>query len=468
MKGKNKKIVLGILLVLMVAFGCMSVSLAEETPVKWEFAWEPTEEQSAIGKTEVLNLPAKGDFVIRVENLDEEGEGSVEIELIQDTSDETILTTDPVGAGESTDNELVLNKGTYSLNIYANAKYIVTIEGNYHPQLNAAKLVLIKGEKKTVKLEYGGQYIPRWKSGDASVAAVTQDGVITGIATGVTDIVCRVNGTELRVKVYVASLNNTKASLKAGQSTTFKVNFAGGAKLSWSSSNRRVATVNNGVVKAIGAGKAIISVKINNNKVLKATVTVIPTISKSKVTLYVGKTVALKVNGANGQKGVWSSSNRKVATVNANGLVKAVSAGTAVISCRIGSTTLKTTVKVWTKESLYNKVYASGADFYGDSVFISFINKTGLTVDRIDFTAEMYDVYGKRIKSLGFFSYSGFNSNIQIDDGLQDGGTTYGSWDISDYDGVRSIRITVTKFHLTNGTTIDIPESKQVTKSYKK
>ena len=59
-------------------------------------------------------------------------------------------------------------------------------------------------------------------------------------------------------------------------------------------------------------------------------------LNKTKVTLYVGKTVKLKATvkpkGAN-KKVKWKSSKKKVATVNSKGKVKAISAGKTTITC---------------------------------------------------------------------------------------------------------------------------------------
>ncbi|MCR5203183.1 MAG: Ig-like domain-containing protein [Lachnospiraceae bacterium] len=68
-------------------------------------------------------------------------------------------------------------------------------------------------------------------------------------------------------------------------------------------------------------------------------------ISKKKITLKVGKTKKLKVK--NVKKVTWKTSNKKVATVNKKGLVKAVKAGKATITAKTnkGKFKCKVTVK---------------------------------------------------------------------------------------------------------------------------
>ena len=51
-----------------------------------------------------------------------------------------------------------------------------------------------------------------------------------------------------------------------------------------------------------------------------------PKLNKKKVTLYVGKSVRLKVKGA-GKKVKWKSSNKRYAKVNSKGVVKTYKRG---------------------------------------------------------------------------------------------------------------------------------------------
>ena len=66
----------------------------------------------------------------------------------------------------------------------------------------------------------------------------------------------------------------------------------------------------------------------------------------TKKTIYVGDTFTLKVTGTK-SKIKWSSSNKKVATVNSKGKVKGIGKGTAKITATVGGKkyTCKVTVK---------------------------------------------------------------------------------------------------------------------------
>ncbi|MEE3439493.1 MULTISPECIES: Ig-like domain-containing protein [Ruminococcus] len=112
--------------------------------------------------------------------------------------------------------------------------------------------------------------------------------------------------------------------------------------LAWSSSNTKIATVSNGVVKGVKAGRATITVKTTDGSNLTAYCLVVvnqPVTSISlskKATMYTGKKLALKakVNPANASKKelTWKSSNTKIAKVASNGVVTGVKAGTVKIT----------------------------------------------------------------------------------------------------------------------------------------
>ena len=91
--------------------------------------------------------------------------------------------------------------------------------------------------------------------------------------------------------------------------------------------------------------------------VLALIITLVPTnvkaankvkLNKSKVTLYVGKTTTLKVKGTS-KKVTWSSSNKKVATVNKKGKVTAKKKGTATITAKASGKKYKCKVTVKNK-----------------------------------------------------------------------------------------------------------------------
>ena len=113
----------------------------------------------------------------------------------------------------------------------------------------------------------------------------------------------------------------------------------GNRGVTWTSGNTKVATVSNGKVTAVGKGTATITAKANG-KLAKAKVTVkdpYANVSPTSGTIKVGKTLQLTTNYAPASTGTpsYSSSNKKVATVDSKGVVTAKKAGTAVITAKI-------------------------------------------------------------------------------------------------------------------------------------
>lgn len=73
-------------------------------------------------------------------------------------------------------------------------------------------------------------------------------------------------------------------------------------------------------------------------------------LNKTKATIYVGKTVTLKLKN-NKKKIKWSSSNRKVATVTSKGKVKGKKAGKVTITAKVGKKKYKCKVTVKRKNN---------------------------------------------------------------------------------------------------------------------
>ena len=114
----------------------------------------------------------------------------------------------------------------------------------------------------------------------------------------------------------------------------------------WSSNNEKVATVDQeGNVKAIGVGRAVITFTSDDTskgkKAATCNVNVVQAVTSLNLaetsgTIYVGKPVQLKPtiqpqNAAN-KKLMWTSSNESIATVTANGQIKGLTPGEVVIT----------------------------------------------------------------------------------------------------------------------------------------
>lgn len=157
-------------------------------------------------------------------------------------------------------------------------------------------------------------------------------------------------GSTYEVKDVTAVITTKNASVYPGKTAKINVKYSNTTAQTtkvWSSSNTSVATVNqNGVVKGVKAGKAKISLTVQNpgdaqalvvscNVTVKQYVTSIK-LNAAKKTIYNGKAFTLKAtvnpkNAAN-KAVTYKTSNKKIATVTAKGVVKGIKPGKATIT----------------------------------------------------------------------------------------------------------------------------------------
>ena len=142
-------------------------------------------------------------------------------------------------------------------------------------------------------------------------------------------------------------LSNSDINLSVGDSSyinfTVRPKDASKKRIVWSSSNEKIATVDDGNVKAIGEGTAVITAMNENGIKASCNVKVsgieITSIVMEDVasSLKVGKTIQLKVKvmppEASSENLVWSSSDTSIATVDSNGYVKGKKKGDVIIQC---------------------------------------------------------------------------------------------------------------------------------------
>lgn len=223
--------------------------------------------------------------------------------------------------------------------------------------LNKKSATVVKGKtlqlKATVAPANASNTTVTWKSSKSSVASVDKNGKVTAKNAGTATITAAtVNGKKATCKVTVAAvtLNAKSIPLQVGKSTTaVKVatkSPSNDTAKSYKSSNTKIATVNSkGKVTAKKVGKATITVTMKSGASAKYTVNVqkgkvvtksLKLNAKSK-TLLKGKKAALKVTRnpiSATEKITWSSSNKKVVTVDKNGKITAKKAGTATITAK--------------------------------------------------------------------------------------------------------------------------------------
>ena len=196
-----------------------------------------------------------------------------------------------------------------------------------------------------------------WYSSDYSVI-YPEEGVLWAMGTGTAVVTIKAgdNGgayTELLVNVIgegqgvkKITLNKKKATLRQGESMKLKATLTPGKaankNIVWKSSNPSVATVNEkGKVKAVGKGEATITAYASSGKKAACKITVKSAKVKKitiegKKNMVKGETQQLvavvKPEYAKNTNVKWTSSNKKIATVDKNGVVTALKKGKVKIT----------------------------------------------------------------------------------------------------------------------------------------
>ena len=210
-----------------------------------------------------------------------------------------------------------------------------------------------------------------WTSSDPAVATVA-NGVVTAVAPGtaiITATAADVSATytvEVKQPLTGIALNATSENLLKGQEFDLKVSYVPAnatdeVTITWATSDETVATVENGKVKALKEGIAVITAtaKVDGtNREYTATCEInVEEIKLDSIALdtkdfdlFLGDSKQLSVvynpeNTTDSRDVVWTSSDENVATVE-NGKVTALKVGTAVITATVGEKTATVTVTV--------------------------------------------------------------------------------------------------------------------------
>lgn len=230
-------------------------------------------------------------------------------------------------------------------------------------KLNKSKLTLAKGKSVTLKATVAPANATNkavtWKSSKKKVVTVDKNGKIKAVGKGTATItVTTADGSKkatCRVTVNIPStkvkLNTKKLYIVKGKSVKVKATMTPATstdKVTWSTSKKKVATVKSGKITAKKVGTATITAKTTSGKKATVKVYVVKKAKKSTSVKLNKKSLTLKkgakytlvptVKPSNSTDTVkWTSSRKKIATVDAFGTVTAKKKGTTTITAKTTS-----------------------------------------------------------------------------------------------------------------------------------
>ena len=212
-------------------------------------------------------------------------------------------------------------------------------------------------QTKSIQIEakYADDQTLTWSSSNTSVATVTQTGIVTGVALGTATVTAKTtdgSGVKASTTVTVcpppaeslslpAELTMLRATSEQLSATIAPV-ATGSQTLSWKSSDESVATVTqDGVVKGINIGTAVITATTTDGSNLSAscTVTVKPvaielstkTINLQRGATYAEQVLTIKPDTYPNKTLNWKSLDATIASVASDGTMTAVAPGVSTI-----------------------------------------------------------------------------------------------------------------------------------------
>ena len=210
-----------------------------------------------------------------------------------------------------------------------------------------------------------------WRSADKRVATVDQ-GVVTARGFGKTSITAEYAGKKVTIPVHVVSVKKLEASVKQldlnpDEARKLKIYATYGdnsrevvdpSEISWKSGNTQAAVIEaDGTVKARNLGRATITASYGGKSV-RIYVDILPRelwTDETSLVLKPGETYRPVIHATIGDDAVlevqadvekWTSTNEKVAVVDRDGTIVAVSPGSSVITACYGGKRVRITLKV--------------------------------------------------------------------------------------------------------------------------
>lgn len=288
--------------------------------------------------------------------------------IVWSTSDENVVTVDEDGYIKAVGTGTAIIKATSSGNAEVYDECTVTVSEVkieklrvVYPNIEIAGI----GEKenlRVLKTPVNATEAIKYSSDHPEIVSVDDNGMITTVSAGTAVITAKsASGdaaatTTVKVTVPLMGIyfRNSVLNMEKGQQQTVAyvenpVNTTdeySAEDITWSASVNDVVTVTpsadrrSAVIKAIGVGTAVVTVRIGDEYTASFTVYSVQliegvTLNNDNLTMYRGEIsyldYSITPNNADGEVS-WSSSNTDVATVSSGGCVKAIGIGTTTIT----------------------------------------------------------------------------------------------------------------------------------------
>ncbi len=206
-----------------------------------------------------------------------------------------------------------------------------------------------------------------WSSSKSSVASVSSSGLVTAVSEGTTTITASADGKKGECAVTVfkgfvavseVKLGKTKVTLYVGEEETLTASVlpdnATDRTITWTSSDKSIASVESGKVKAVKKGEATITAKAGDKTAEAKIVVLAPvsgiTLNKNRLDMIIGETETLTATitpaDADPKEPItWTTSDETIATVD-GGKVTAVKEGEATVTATSDGKSATCIVKV--------------------------------------------------------------------------------------------------------------------------
>lgn len=212
-----------------------------------------------------------------------------------------------------------------------------------------------------------------WTTSNDKVVIVAQSGEIAGVKPGKATITAQVGKqkakAEITVKAKPLSLSETKIEMDEESDEALSINNYENQKVEWSSSDKSIATVENGIIHAKKEGTVTITATIDKKDyTCKVTVhKLVKVIDQKEMTVIKGGQGQLTITNVDPEKIKWDTSDYGIATV-ANGTVYGLKTGKATITGKVGKKTYTCKVTVVRNPDTETKTKAADISLGGIEV----------------------------------------------------------------------------------------------------